>query len=84
MDFGLFLLFILTVILLSGLRLGFLTSFVALVEAASLASAYLAWGNWSSVTSPSKMNFYRFAPATNVKQNLTSKNESATERRLLS
>jgi len=57
---------VLPLILLSGWRLGLLISFAALIEAASLAVAYMAWGNWMSVTSPSKMHFYRFAPATNA------------------
>ena len=42
-----------------GLSAGALT----LLEVASLAGAYLAWGNWMSITLPTKMEFFRFAPA---------------------
>jgi hypothetical protein len=55
---------VLPLILLSGWRLGLLTSFATLVQAASLAMAYMSWGNWMSVTLPSRMHFYRFAPTT--------------------
>jgi len=55
---------VLPLILLSGWRSGLLTSFVTFVQAASLAIAYMAWGNWMSVTLPSRMHFYRFAPTT--------------------
>ena len=43
-------------------RLGLSVGALGLVEAASLAAAYLAWGNWMSVTLPAKMQFFRFAP----------------------
>jgi hypothetical protein len=55
---------VLPLILLSGWRLGLLTSFATLVQAVSLALAYMSWGNWMSVTLPSRMHFYRFAPTT--------------------
>jgi hypothetical protein len=55
---------VLPLILLSGWRLGLLTSFVVFVQAVSLAMAYMTWGNWMSVTLPSRMHFYRFAPTT--------------------
>src|SRR2546421_9274452 len=42
-----------------GLSAGALT----LLEVASIAGAYLAWGNWMSITLPTKMEFFRFAPA---------------------
>lgn len=57
---------VLPLILLCGWRLGLLASLAALVEAASLAVAYMTWGNWMSVTLPSRMHFYRFAPAINA------------------
>ena len=57
---------VLPLILLSGWRLGLLTSFVVLVQAMSLAMAYMSWGNWMSVTLPSRMHFYRFAPTTSA------------------
>lgn len=57
---------LLPLILFSAWRLGLLTSLFALVEAASLAIAYLTWGNGMSVFLPSKTHFYRFAPATNA------------------
>lgn len=49
------------IIFLAGWRQGILTSAIGLVECASLACAYLAWGNWMSVSHPLKMHFYRFA-----------------------
>lgn len=57
---------VLPLILLSGWRLGLMTLFVALVVAASLALTYMTRGNVMSVTLPSKMDFYRFAPTTNA------------------
>lgn len=51
----------LPLLVLAGWRLGVSTIVFALLEAASLACAYLAWGNWMSVSHPVKMRFYRFA-----------------------
>ena len=42
-------------------RLGFSASVGGIVEAVSLAAAYLAWGNWMSVNQPMKMLFFRFS-----------------------
>jgi len=50
------------IILLVSWRFGLWVSAVGLVEAASLTAAYLAWGNWMSITFPTKMQFFRFAP----------------------
>src|SRR5205807_1807467 len=44
-------------------RLGLSAGALTLLEVASLAGAYLAWGNWMSITLPTKMEFFRFAPA---------------------
>lgn len=51
------------IILLASWRFGPTAGALVLVEAASLAAVYLAWGNWMSITFPAKMQFYRFAPA---------------------
>jgi hypothetical protein len=51
------------IILLASWRLGLSVGGLGLVEAASLATAYLAWGNWMSITLPTKMRFFRLAPA---------------------
>ncbi len=50
------------IIVLAVWRLGLSVGAFGLVEAASLAVAYLAWGNWMSITLPAKMQFFRFAP----------------------
>jgi hypothetical protein len=50
------------IIALAGWRLGISVAAFGLIEAASLAAAYLAWGNWMSITLPTKMQFFRFAP----------------------
>ena len=50
------------IIVLAGWRLGLSVGTFGLIEAASLAAAYLAWGNWMSITLPTKMQFFRFAP----------------------
>ena len=50
------------IIVLAVWRLGLSVGAFGLVEAASLAAAYLAWGNWMSITLPAKMQFFRFAP----------------------
>ena len=50
------------IIVLASWRLGLSVGAFGLVEAASLAAAYLAWGNWMSITLPTKMQFFRFAP----------------------
>ncbi|MFZ0061675.1 MAG: hypothetical protein WAL47_06530 [Pyrinomonadaceae bacterium] len=42
-------------------RLGAGETLGVMVQAAALASAYLAWGNWMSVTHPQKLSFYRFS-----------------------
>jgi hypothetical protein len=51
------------IILLTCWRLGLSAGAFGLVEAASLAAAYLAYGNWMSISLPTKMQFFRFAPA---------------------
>jgi hypothetical protein len=51
------------IILLASWRFGLSVGAFGLVEAASLAAGYLAWGNWMSITVPTKMQFFRFAPA---------------------
>jgi hypothetical protein len=48
-------------LLLALWRLGLWISFGGIIEALSLAVAYLAWGNWMSVSHPLKMQFYRFS-----------------------
>jgi len=50
------------IIVLAVWRFGLSVGAFGLVEAASLAAAYLAWGNWMSITLPAKMQFFRFAP----------------------
>ena len=52
------------IILLTYWRLGLSAGTLGLVIAASTAAAYLAWGNWMSLSLPSKMYAYRFAPTT--------------------
>lgn len=49
------------ILVLAGWRLGVSASVIGLLEAAALATSYLAWGNWMSVNNPLKMQFYRFA-----------------------
>lgn len=51
------------IILLAGWRFGLSVGGLTLVEAVSLAAVYLAWGNWMSITLPTKMQFFRFARA---------------------
>jgi hypothetical protein len=51
------------IILLASWRFGLSVGAFGLLEAVSLAAAYLAWGNWMSITLPTKMQFFRFAPA---------------------
>ena len=51
------------IILLASWRFGLSVGLFGLLEAASLAGAYLAWGNWMSIKFPTKMQFFRFAPA---------------------
>lgn len=51
------------IILLASWRFGLSVGAFGLLEAASLAAAYLAWGNWMSITFSTKMQFFRFAPA---------------------
>ena len=48
-------------ILLGGWRLGVLIGGLGIVEAASLAAMYMAWGNWMSVNYPFKMRFFQFS-----------------------
>lgn len=48
-------------LIIAGWRLGILSSVLGLIEAATIACAYLAWGNWMSVNHPLKMQFFRFA-----------------------
>ena len=50
------------IIVLMCWRLGLSAGALSLLEVASLAGAYLAWGNWMSVALPTKMEFFRFAP----------------------
>jgi hypothetical protein len=51
------------IILLASWRLGPLIGALVIVEAVSLAAAYLSWGNWMSITYPARMQFFRFAPS---------------------
>jgi hypothetical protein len=51
------------IIVLTGWRLGLSAGALTLLEVASSAGAYLAWGNWMSIALPAKMEFFRFAPA---------------------
>ena len=48
-------------ILLGGWRLGPLIGAIGIVEAASMAATYMAWGNWMSVNYPRKMQFFQFS-----------------------
>lgn len=48
-------------ILLGSWRLGLPIGVVGIVEAASLAAMYMAWGNWMSVNYPFKMRFFQFS-----------------------
>ena len=52
---------ILPMLIIAGWKLGAVTSALGIVQAAALAGAYLAWGNWMSVNHPLKMQFFRFA-----------------------
>jgi hypothetical protein len=52
---------IIPLLLVASWRLGIVASLLGLVETSTLASAYLAWGNWMSVNHPLKMQFFRFA-----------------------
>lgn len=52
---------LLPMMIIAGWKLGVVTSALGLVQAAALAGAYLAWGNWMSVNHPLKMQFFRFA-----------------------
>lgn len=49
-------------IMLASWRFGLSVGAFGLIEAASLAAAHLAWGNWISIAFPTKMQFFRFAP----------------------
>lgn len=49
------------VLLLTIIRLGLWEMAGAVVEAFALAAAYLAWGNWMSVSHPVKLQFFRFS-----------------------
>ena len=48
-------------ILLGSWRLGVPIGMVGIVEAASMAAMYMAWGNWMSVNYPFKMRFFQFS-----------------------
>jgi len=50
------------IIVLTCWRLGPSAGALTLLEVASLAGAYLAWGNWMSIALPAKMEFFRLAP----------------------
>ena len=52
------------IILLTSWRLGLAAAMFGVVLAASSAAAYLAWGNWMSLSLPSKMHQYSFSPTT--------------------
>jgi len=49
------------VILLTSWRLGLDIAALGVIESASLALAFLSWGNWIAVTHIFKMQFFRFA-----------------------
>lgn len=48
-------------ILLGGWRLGLAIGVLGILEAASMAAMYMAWGNWMSVNHPLKMQFFQFS-----------------------
>jgi hypothetical protein len=52
---------LLPIFVLVSLRLGFGETAGELLEATSGTAAYLAWGNWMSVSHPLKLHFYRFS-----------------------
>lgn len=52
------------IILLTCGRLGLSAGTLGLVLATATAAAYLTWGNWMSLSLPSKMHPYRFSPTT--------------------
>lgn len=52
---------LLPLILLGAWRMGPVAGVLGLVTAVASAGAYLAWGNWMSVSHPLKMQFYSFA-----------------------
>jgi hypothetical protein len=52
------------IIVLTCWRLGLTAGALGLLVAASVAPAYLSWGNWLSISLPAKMHPFRFAPAT--------------------
>lgn len=54
---------LLPIFLLSAWRLGFGQTAGGVLQAISLAAAYLAWGNWMSVSQPVKLQFFRFSSA---------------------
>lgn len=49
------------VLLLVCWRLGMVAGLIALIAALSIGLAYLAWGNWMSISHPVKMHFFRFS-----------------------
>jgi hypothetical protein len=52
---------LLPVLTLSFWRLGSWESVGTVITVVSISTAYLAWGNWMSVTHPKKLSFYRFS-----------------------
>jgi hypothetical protein len=48
-------------LLVSAWRMGIVTGILGLIAATASSGAYLAWGNWMSVSHPLKMRFYSFA-----------------------
>ena len=53
-------------ILLSIWRLGLLIGLLGIAESLAVAAMYLAWGNWMSVNSPFKMQFFQFSSSSGV------------------
>jgi hypothetical protein len=48
-------------ILVGSWRLGLPLGMLGILEAASMAAMYMAWGNWMSVNHPLKMQFFQFS-----------------------
>lgn len=49
------------ILMLVTLRLGFAETAGEILEAIAVCAAYLAWGNWMSVSHPLKLQFFRFS-----------------------
>lgn len=49
------------ILMLVALRLGFAEAMGEILEALAVCAAYLAWGNWMSVSHPLKLQFFRLS-----------------------